>query len=101
MITSFLFSLATFAVIEFRWPATRTRLAAQGALDALNASRFALRSQLPSCLIAGRPLRQSLNRRFYTGYLVSGAIIFVWVLGASRIVAARGLSTAGASGSRQ
>jgi hypothetical protein len=45
-------------------------------------------------LIAGQPLRQSFNPEFYTGYLASGAIIFVLVLATSRIVAARGLSTA-------
>ncbi|HEX8809208.1 MAG TPA: hypothetical protein VF760_09455, partial [Xanthobacteraceae bacterium] len=39
---------------------------------------------------------QSFNPKFYTGYLASGAIIFVLVLGTSRVVAARDLSTAGA-----
>jgi len=47
-------------------------------------------------LIAGQPLRQSFNPEFYTGYLASGAIIFVLVLGTSRVVAARDLSTAAA-----
>jgi predicted permease len=47
-------------------------------------------------LIAEQPLRQSFNPEFYTGYLASGAIIFVLVLGTSRVVAARDLSTAGA-----
>jgi malonate transporter and related proteins len=47
-------------------------------------------------LIAGQPLRQSFNPAFYTGYLASGAIIFVLVLGTSRVVAARDLTTAGA-----
>jgi hypothetical protein len=46
-------------------------------------------------LIAGQPLRQSFNPEFYIGYLASGAVIFVLVLSTSRIVAARGLSTAG------
>src|ERR1700736_6653861 len=102
MINFFLLSLPIFAVIGVGWAATRTRLVAQGALDALNA--FSFRFALPALLlrlIAGQPLRQSFNRQFYTGYLASGAIIFVLVLGTSRIVAARGLSTAGASGSRK
>src|SRR6266478_6274085 len=97
MISFFLISLPTFGVIGVGWAATRTRLVAQGALDALNA--FSFRFALPALLlrlIAGQPLRQSFNPEFYTGYLASGAIIFVLVLGTSRIVAARGLSTVGA-----
>jgi len=47
-------------------------------------------------LIAGQPLRQSFNPEFYAGYLASGAIVFVLVLGTSRLVASRDLSTAGA-----
>ena len=79
------------------WAATRTRLVAEGALDALNA--FSFRFALPALLlrlIAGQPLRQSFNPEFYTGYLASAAIIFVLVLGTSRVVAARDLSTAAA-----
>jgi len=97
MISFFLISLPTFGVIGVGWAATRTRLVAQGALDALNA--FSFRFALPALLlrlIAGQPLRQSFNPEFYTGYLASGAIIFVLVLGTSRVVAARDLSTAGA-----
>src|ERR1700704_1907740 len=97
MISFFLLSLPFFAVIGLGWAATRTRLVAQGALDALNA--FSFRFALPALLlrlIAGQPLRQSFNPVFYTGYLASGAIIFVLVLGTSRVVAARDLSTAGA-----
>jgi len=96
MISFFLLSLPIFAVIGVGWAATRTRLVAQGALDALNA--FSFRFALPALLlrlIAGQPLRQSFNPEFYTGYLASGAIIFVLVLGTSRVVAARDLSTAG------
>ena len=102
LINFFLLSLPIFAVIGVGWAATRTRLVAQGALDALNA--FSFRFALPALLlrlIAGQPLRQSFNPQFYTGYLASGAIIFVLVLGTSRIVAARDLSTAGASGLRK
>ena len=87
MISFFLISLPIFAVIGVGWAATRTRLVAQGALDALNA--FSFRFALPALLlrlIAGQPLRQSFNPEFYTGYLASGAIIFVLVLGISRIV---------------
>lgn len=93
----FLLSLPIFAVIGVGWAATRTRLVAQGALDALNA--FSFRFALPALLlrlIAGQPLRQSFNPEFYTGYLGSGAIIFLLVLGASRVVATRDLSSAGA-----
>ena len=95
MISFFLLSLPIFAVIGVGWAATRTRLVSQGALDALNA--FSFRFALPALLlrlIAGQPLRQSFNPEFYTGYLASGAIIFVLVLGTSRVVAARDLSTA-------
>src|SRR6266576_2222182 len=87
MISFFLLSLPIFAVIGVGWAATRTRLVAQGALDALNA--FSFRFALPALLlrlIAGQPLRQSFNPEFYTGYLASGAIIFVLVLGTSRVV---------------
>ena len=97
MISFFLISLPIFAVIGVGWAATRTRLVAQGELDALNA--FSFRFALPALLlrlIAGQPLRQSFNPEFYTGYLASGAIIFVLILGTSRVVAARDLSTAAA-----
>lgn len=62
MISFFLISLPIFAVIGVGWAATRTRLVAQGALDALNA--FSFRFALPALLlrlIAGQPLRQSFN----------------------------------------
>src|SRR6266852_1072318 len=97
MISVFLISLPIFGVIGVGWAATRTRLVAQGALDALNA--FSFRFALPAPLlrlIAGQPLRQSFNPEVYTGYLASAAIIFVLVLGSSRVVAARDLSTAAA-----
>jgi len=74
MISFFLLSLPISAVIGVGWAATRTRLVAQGALDALNA--FSFRFALPALLlrlIAGQPLRQSFNPEFYTGYLASGA----------------------------
>src|SRR2546429_6484218 len=97
MISFFLISLPIFGVIGVGWGPTRTRLVAKGALDALNAFSFSF--ALPTLLlrlIAGQALRQSFNPEFYTGYLASGAIIFVLVLGTSRIVAPRALSTAGA-----
>jgi len=97
MISFFLISLPIFGVIGVGWAATRTRLVAQGALDALNA--FSFRFALPALLlrlIAGQPLRQSFNPEFYISYLASGAIIFVLVLGTSRVVAARDFSTAAA-----
>ena len=95
MISFFLISLPIFAVIGVGWAATRTRLVAHGGLDAL--ITFSFRFALPALLlrlIAEQPLRQSFNPEFYTGYLASGAIIFVLVLGTSRVVAARDLSTA-------
>jgi malonate transporter and related proteins len=64
-------------------------------VDVFSSTRFALPALLLR-LIAGQPLRQSFNPEFYTGYLASGAIIFVLVLGTSRVVGARDLSTAGA-----
>jgi len=76
MISFFLPSLPIFAVIGVGWAAARTRLVAQGALDALNA--FSFRFALPALLlrlIAGQPLRQSFNAAFYIGCLASGAII--------------------------
>ncbi len=97
MINFFLLSLPIFAVIGVGWAATRTRLVTQGALDAL--SSFSFRFALPALLlrlVAGQPLGQSFNPEFYTGYLASGAILFVLVFGTSRIVAARGVATAGA-----
>src|SRR5258708_17068552 len=96
MISFFLISLPIFGVIGVGWAASRTRLVAQGALDALNA--FSFRFALPALLVrlGGQPLRQSFNPEFYAGYLASGAIIFVLVLGTSRVAAARDLSTAAA-----
>src|SRR6266403_3466804 len=96
MISFFLISLPIFGVIGVGWAATRTRLVAQGALDALNA--FSFRFALPALLlriIAGQPLRQSFNPEFYTGYLASGAIIFVLVLGPPLMLAFFGERGAG------
>jgi predicted permease len=47
MISFFLLSLPIFAVIGVGWAATRTRLIAQGALDALKAFSFDFASPLP------------------------------------------------------
>jgi len=97
MTNFFLLSMPIFSVIGIGWATTRANLVAQGAIDSLSA--FSFRFALPALLlrlIAGQPLRQSFNPEFYTGYLASGAIIFLLVLGTSRIVAARGLSTAAA-----
>src|SRR6266403_2885430 len=96
MISFFLISLPIFGVIGVGWAATRTRLVAQGAIDALNA--FSFRFALPALLlriIAGQPLRQSFNPEFYTGYLASGAIIFVLVLGPPLMLAFFGERGAG------
>src|SRR6266404_7466616 len=49
MISFFLISLPIFAVIGVGWAATRTRLVAQGELDALNA--FSFRFALPALLL--------------------------------------------------
>ena len=56
-----------------------------------------MRSQ-PSFCASSRASRfvNRFNPEFYTGYLAWGTIIFVLVLGTSRVVAARDLSTAAA-----
>src|SRR5207245_5368852 len=92
MISFFLISLPIFGVIGVGWAATRTRLVAQGALDALNA--FSFRFGLPALLlrlIAGQPLCQSFNPELFTGYLASGAIIFVLVIGTLCVLYSREL----------
>ncbi|QIE26474.1 Membrane transport protein (plasmid) [Caballeronia sp. SBC1] len=97
MIGFFLLSLPVFGVIGAGWAATRAHLLASGALDALNV--FSFRFALPALvlrLIAGQPLRQSFNPSFYAGYLASGVIVFMLVLGASRLAAACTVAAAGA-----
>lgn len=97
MIGFFLLSLPVFGVIGVGWAATRAHLLASGALDALNV--FSFRFALPALvlrLIAGQPLRQSFNPGFYAGYLASGAIVFMLVLGVSRLTAASSIAAAGA-----
>src|SRR2546430_14594965 len=97
MISFFLISLPIFGVIGVGWAATRTLLVSQGALDALNA--FSFRFALPALLlrlIAVFFFNDTATTEIYTGYLASGAIIFVLVLGTSRVIAARDLSTAAA-----
>ena len=97
MIGFFLLSLPVFGVIGVGWAATRAHLLTSGALDALNV--FSFRFALPALvlrLIAAQPLRQTFNPRFYAGYLASGVIVFVLVLLASRLAAARTVAAAGA-----
>lgn len=97
MIGFFLLSLPVFGVIGVGWAATRAHLLASGALDALNV--FSFRFALPALvlrLIAGQPLRQSFNPGFYAGYLASGAIVFMLVLGVSRLTTASTVAAAGA-----
>jgi len=97
MIGFFLLSLPVFGVIGVGWAATRAQLLASGALDALNV--FSFRFALPALvlrLIAGQPLRQSFNPGFYAGYLASGAVVFMLVLGVSRLTAAPTVAAAGA-----
>ncbi len=97
MIGFFLLSLPVFGVIGVGWAATRAHLLASGALDALNV--FSFRFALPALvlrLIAGQPLRQSFNPGFYAGYLASGVVVFVLVLGVSRLIAASSVAAAGA-----
>src|SRR5471032_2852391 len=97
MIGFFLLSLPVFGVIGVGWAATRAHLLASGALDALNV--FSFRFALPALvlrLIAGQPLRQSFNPGFYAGYLASGAVVFMLVLGVSRLTAASTVAAAGA-----
>ena len=97
MIGFFLLSLPVFGVIGVGWAATRAHLLSSGALDALNL--FSFRFALPALvlrLIAGQPLRQSFNPGFYAGYLASGVVVFMLVLGVSRLTAAPTLAAAGA-----
>jgi malonate transporter len=97
MIGFFLLSLPVFGVIGVGWAATRARLLASGALDTLNV--FSFRFALPALvlrLIAGQPLRQSFNPGFYAGYLASGVVVFMLVLGMSRLTAASTVAAAGA-----
>ena len=97
MIGFFLLSLPVFGVIGVGWAATRAHLLASGALDALNV--FSFRFALPALvlrLIAGQPLRQSFNPGFYAGYLASGAVVFMLVLGVSRLIASSTVAAAGA-----
>ena len=97
MIGFFLLSLPVFGVIGVGWAATRAHLLASGALDALNV--FSFRFALPALvlrLIAAQPLRQSFNPGFYAGYLASGAVVFMLVLGVSRLTAAPTVAAAGA-----
>ena len=97
MIGFFLLSLPVFGVIGVGWAATRAHLLSSGALDALNV--FSFRFALPALvlrLIAGQPLRQSFNPGFYAGYLASGAVVFMLVLGVSRLTATSTVAAAGA-----
>ena len=97
MIGFFLLSLPVFGVIGVGWAATRAHLLSSGALDALNV--FSFRFALPALvlrLIAGQPLRQSFNPGFYAGYLASGAVVFMLVLGVSRLIASSTVAAAGA-----
>jgi len=97
MIGFFLLSLPVFGVIAVGWAATRAHLLGSGALDALNV--FSFRFALPALvlrLIAGQPLRQSFNPGFYAGYLASGAVVFMLVLGVSRLTASSTVAAAGA-----
>jgi malonate transporter and related proteins len=97
MIGFFLLSLPVFGVIGLGWAATRAHLLSAGALDALNV--FSFRFALPALvlrLIAGQPLRQSFNGGFYAGYLASGLVVFVLVLGVSRLIAGSIVAAAGA-----
>ncbi|WP_158938715.1 AEC family transporter [Burkholderia sp. S171] len=97
MIGFFLLSLPVFGVIGVGWAATRAHLLGSGALDALNV--FSFRFALPALvlrLIAAQPLRQSFNPGFYAGYLASGTVVFMLVLGVSRLTAASTGAAAGA-----
>jgi predicted permease len=71
MISFFLISLPIFAVIGVGWAATRTRLVAQGALDALNA--FSFRFALPALLLrlTGLALPEAITR--FLGFLGGAA----------------------------
>lgn len=96
MIGFVLLSLPIFGVVALGWIATRMRLAAAGAIDALGA--FAFYFALPALvlkLIAGQPLDRSFNFVFYSGYLASGGFVFALVFGFARILGRHAAAAAG------
>jgi malonate transporter and related proteins len=93
----FLLCLPIFAVVGLGWAAVKMRLVPAGGTDALGA--FSFRFALPALvlrLIAGGPLGQSFNPRFFVGYLASGSLIFAVTFVISRLLQCRGATTAGA-----
>jgi malonate transporter len=93
----FLLSMPIFAVVALGWAAVKIRLVPAGGTDALGA--FSFRFALPALvlrLIAGGPLGQSFNPRFFAGYLASGSLIFALMFVITRLLQRRGAATAGA-----
>jgi malonate transporter and related proteins len=93
----FLLCLPIFAVVALGWAAAKMRLVPAGATDALGA--FSFRFALPALvlrLIAGGPLGQSFDPRFFVGYLASGSLIFALMFVISRLLQCRSAATAGA-----
>ena len=93
----FLLCVPIFAVVALGWAAVKIRLVPAGGTDALGA--FSFRFALPALvlrLIAGGPLGQSFNPRFFMGYLASGSLIFALMFVISRLLQGRAAATAGA-----
>ena len=93
----FLLCLPIFAVVALGWAAAKMRFVPAGGTDALGA--FSFRFALPALvlrLIAGGPLGQSFNPRFFVGYLASGSLIFTLMFIISHLVQRRAAATAGA-----
>jgi malonate transporter and related proteins len=97
-VTNFiLLSLPIFAAVGLGWVAVKMRLMPLGGTEALGA--FSFRFALPALvfrLIAGGPIGQSFNPRFFAGYLASGILIFALVVCGSRLLQRQGAAAASA-----
>ncbi len=86
MTSFFLLSLPIFCVVALGWAAVQMRLTPPTVIESLGA--FSFRFALPALvlrLIVNEPLAKSFNLRFFTGYLVSGGLIFGLTFAASRV----------------
>jgi predicted permease len=90
-------SLPIFAVIALGWAAVSVKLTPPSALDVLGA--FSFRFALPALvvrLIASEPLGRSFNPLFFSGYLVSGSMMFALLFGVSYLLEGQTQSIAAA-----
>jgi predicted permease len=97
-VTNFiLLSLPIFAAVGLGWVAVKMRLMPHGSTEILGT--FSFRFALPPLvfrLIAGGPIGQSFNLRFFAGYLASGSLIFALVVCGSRLFQHQGAAIASA-----